>query len=635
MAQSYVPSLTEAAVRVDPRDSREYAGNQEASPLFDMCHRPETYSNILYFDQEMVVVDDANAKVIEEVEQTGRMRVDADAYRHDWLTNPIRCPVCPGPQRQWETDITELARHWREHIEEWKSTKTLHPHVTPTRQWEPRFPVILTTRKRAGFLGFTNELDHLKKDFPNLEIHSYFSDEWPSIPKYVLDKTTIYLATTELPPAGYRLPRLEWIHLASSGLDMLAASPYNHRRDLQVTSSTGSGSGAMAEWVLMNTMLLTRNMLTALQSQARHAWAPQALMGYRTLSQLSVGIIGFGSIGQQRRAVSLGGERKCVSSRGPLLDEHALAEYLRNGHLGGAALDVVDEEPLAARSHLWDLPNIIITPHVAAMHNKRYDATDVMRLSLRKGVFELPRRLLAFPAARALLVCVVLWLLAFTYGKVFLWRDPHSAYFSSESVYDLDYSATRQHQARDFIAQVNREALANEADDVANKIEGGTGTGGGPAKKKLRQKTGDTPALCAAFVTVRRDNDAARLYMADALGSMLAGLDVRERAALNVSLLFGNMDPARHPDWDAPWVRALADSAAGYSGLTDLQRAGLTKAEEARDLQLKGVFDYLYVLERCLAETSAPFIAVFEDDVVFAADWMARTMRGLQYLVRD
>jgi phosphoglycerate dehydrogenase-like enzyme len=57
-------------------------------------------------------------------------------------------------------------------------------------------------------------------------------------------------------------------------------------------------------------------------------------------------------------------------ARGPLLDEHALAEYLRNGHLGGAALDVVDEEPLNARSHLWDLANVIITPHIAAMHNK-------------------------------------------------------------------------------------------------------------------------------------------------------------------------------------------------------------------------------------------------------------------------
>jgi hypothetical protein len=69
--------------------------------------------------------------------------------------------------------------------------------------------------------------------------------------------------------------------------------------------------------------------------------------------------------------------------------------------------------------------------------------------------------------------------------------------------------------------------------------------------------------------------------------------------------------------------------------LTDLERAGLRKAEEAKDLQLKGVFDYLYVVEMCLRETAAPFVAVFEDDVVFAADWMARTMRGLQWLVRD
>ncbi len=136
-------------------------------------------------------------------------------------------------------------------------------------------------------------------------------------------------------------------------------------------------------------------------------------------------------------------------------------------------------------------------------------------------------------------------------------------------------------------------------------------------------------------MTVRRDSEAARFYMADALGSMLEGLDVRERAALNVSLLFGNLDPARHPDWGAPWVGALADRASGYTRLTDLERAGLQHAEDARDLQLKGVFDYLYVLERCLEETNAPFIAVFEDDVIFAADWMARTMRGLQYLVRD
>ncbi|KAK4151922.1 D-isomer specific 2-hydroxyacid dehydrogenase [Chaetomidium leptoderma] len=544
MTQSYGPTLTETAVRVDPRDPREYASiNQQESPLFDICHHPEKHSNVRYFDQEIVVVDDANAKspdhvifmprdtsigetasltakhlpllyrfrdqaqietdrmmrvdperipifmigfhiipslfplhchvmdwslstdksfhprhwkvpfsnifisldkVIEEVERTGRMTVDADAHRHDWKTKPIRCPVCPGPQRQWEVDITELEKHWRGHIEEWKSTKTLPPTVTPsrTRQWEPTYPVILTTRKRSGFIGVTDGLDHLKKSFPNLEVYSYCSDEWSSIPKYVLDKTTIFLATTELPPAEYSLLRLEWIHLASSGLDMLSNSPYNHRPNLRVTSSTGSGSGAIAEWVLMNTMMLARNMLTALDNQARHDWAPQALMGYRTLSELSVGIIGFGSIGQQvaERFLALGsrvtamnpkglptslatpgsglsqvtvlradgrdglraflrhqdvlilaaplnpetrgliGRAELASlprnaiviniARGPLLDEHALAEYLRNGHLGGAALDVVNEEPLNARSPLWDLPNVIITPHIAAMHNK-------------------------------------------------------------------------------------------------------------------------------------------------------------------------------------------------------------------------------------------------------------------------
>ncbi|KAL2136874.1 hypothetical protein VTI74DRAFT_600 [Chaetomium olivicolor] len=259
-------------------------------------------------------------------------------------------------------------------------------------------------------------------------------------------------------------------------------------------------------------------------------------------------------------------------------------------------------------------------------------------MRLPPGLIRLPIRLLSLPAGRALLLCTIIWLLAFTYGKLFLWRDPHSAYFRSDNVYDLDYSAARQKQAREYIAQVTRDVTKPRPSDddatAADNTNTAAGAGAGSSRRKY-QKTGDTPSLCAAFVTVRRQGDAARLYMQDALGSMLAGLDVRERAALNVSLLFSNMDPAQHPDWDAPWVGALADAATPYSGLTDLQRAGLRKAEEEKDLQLKGVFDYLYVVERCLEETNAPFVAVFEDDVVFAADWMARTMRGLQYLVTD
>jgi len=53
-------------------------------------------------------------------------------------------------------------------------------------------------------------------------------------------------------------------------------------------------------------------------------------------------------------------------SRGGLVDEAALAAALQAGRLGGAGLDVVNREPLDARSPLWDLPTVLITPHTAA-----------------------------------------------------------------------------------------------------------------------------------------------------------------------------------------------------------------------------------------------------------------------------
>lgn len=51
--------------------------------------------------------------------------------------------------------------------------------------------------------------------------------------------------------------------------------------------------------------------------------------------------------------------------RGATVDEAALVDALRSGRLAGAALDVMETEPLPEDSPLWDVPNLILTPHVA------------------------------------------------------------------------------------------------------------------------------------------------------------------------------------------------------------------------------------------------------------------------------
>lgn len=60
-------------------------------------------------------------------------------------------------------------------------------------------------------------------------------------------------------------------------------------------------------------------------------------------------------------------------SRGALVDEAALAEALRRRRIGGAALDVFIKEPLPPESPLWELDNVLITPHSAALTDKLWE----------------------------------------------------------------------------------------------------------------------------------------------------------------------------------------------------------------------------------------------------------------------
>jgi phosphoglycerate dehydrogenase-like enzyme len=78
--------------------------------------------------------------------------------------------------------------------------------------------------------------------------------------------------------------------------------------------------------------------------------------------------------------------------RGTVVDEGALVEALRGGHLSGAALDVFEVEPLPQESPLWELDNVIVSPHatdmVPSLINKRQ--TDLFCENLRRYLDEEP-----------------------------------------------------------------------------------------------------------------------------------------------------------------------------------------------------------------------------------------------------
>ena len=227
-------------------------------------------------------------------------------------------------------------------------------------------------------------------------------------------------------------PRLRWVMtMAAGGGSQLRAADLDadQLERIAVTTSAGAHGGPLAEFALLGVLAGAKTLPRLQEHQRAHEWAPRWEM--RQLDTMRVLVVGLGGIGRTCAALfhavgatvlgttrsgapvdgvdelvpiedlaaaaadvdaivvtlpgtdtttGLVGEEVLGAvrpgtilvnvGRGTVVDETALQGALEDGRIGFAALDVVAREPLTPSSPLWDHPNVLISPHTAALDSR-------------------------------------------------------------------------------------------------------------------------------------------------------------------------------------------------------------------------------------------------------------------------
>jgi phosphoglycerate dehydrogenase-like enzyme len=261
-------------------------------------------------------------------------------------------------------------------------------------------------REHADF-RISTDIDYLKKNVPEADIllvvgmknKNSLSELWPLAKK------------------------VRWVHSLSAGVEQVLF-PELVDSDVPLTNAKGVFKRSLAEFAVLGILYFSKRVPLLIEQQHAHNWHQFAVdwLPGRTLA-----VVGYGEIGRECAvlAKSLGlritatrrrpdlldadpvldkpfrldqlhemlseadyvvaaapltpetrhmlseREFKTMKSsaivinvgRGPVVDEQALIRALQNGEIAGAALDVFEEEPLPKNSPLWDMPNVLISPH--------------------------------------------------------------------------------------------------------------------------------------------------------------------------------------------------------------------------------------------------------------------------------
>jgi len=262
---------------------------------------------------------------------------------------------------------------------------------------------------------------HLKPLFPEMVIFAFTDEE--GVGGFIQEADILFTGKIS-DETIQKSTRLQWIQAKTAGVDYLLNLP-SLRREVVITSTRGIHGPQMSEMAILLMLALNRNFPQIVRNQDQKIW--DRWPG-RLLYQKKVGILGIGMIGEEiarkcksfnmtvlgidvvRRKVDavdffyepdqlcqilpeldyfiivvpLTAETRAMIDarvlsamkptaffinigRGEIVDETALIQALQTGKIAGAALDTFWTEPLRKDHPLWEMKNVIITPHVGGM----------------------------------------------------------------------------------------------------------------------------------------------------------------------------------------------------------------------------------------------------------------------------
>ena len=270
----------------------------------------------------------------------------------------------------------------------------------------------------------------LRDEHPDLSLVEAFSESEIESEIETAEVVFGYLTSAQFVAAR----KLKWIQTLDAGMESLFNSiPSIADTDIVVTNARGAGAPMIGEHAISLMLAMARQLPRFWADKAARRWDQEgALNVVEYLGNKTCGIVGFGKSGKEIgwRAKALGmnviavddqpvnGEpiidkvwsrsqintllemsdyvvvtvpfttrnenmigaselarmkssaRIVVTSRGRIVDHNALVAALKSGTIAGAGLDTTVEEPLPSDNELWDLPNVILSPHIAGNSEK-------------------------------------------------------------------------------------------------------------------------------------------------------------------------------------------------------------------------------------------------------------------------